>query len=81
MPLSTLLERTNQLPDPRQATKCTHIFGEVIFMTVVGLLSDADDWNSIAECARRKKEWLSQYLKLPGGIPSHDTFNRICSLL
>ena len=50
-------------------------------MTVVGLLSDADDWNSIAECARRKKAWLSQFLKLPGGIPSHDTFNRICSLL
>ena len=23
-----------------------------------------------------KKEWLSSFLELPNGIPSHDTFNR-----
>ncbi|MTI12672.1 ISAs1 family transposase [Sansalvadorimonas verongulae] len=34
--------------------------------------------HALAEC---KEDWLSQYLELPGGIPSHDTFNRIYSLL
>jgi hypothetical protein len=25
--------------------------------------------------------WLKSFLKLPGGIPSHDTFNRVISAL
>jgi hypothetical protein len=31
--------------------------------------------------AEIKKQWLRKYLKLPYGIPSHDTFNRVFSLL
>ena len=81
MIVQSLLERTSQLPDPRQAAKCTHILGEVVFMTIVGLLCGADDWDSIVLCAECKEDWLRRYLKLPGGIPSHDTFNRIYSLL
>ena len=50
-------------------------------MTIVGLLCGADDWDSIVLCAECKEDWLRQHLKLPGGIPSHDTFNRIYSLL
>ena len=50
-------------------------------MTVVGLLCGADDWDSIALCAECKEDWLRRHLELPGGIPSHDTFNRIYSLL
>ncbi|WOG25494.1 ISAs1 family transposase [Endozoicomonas sp. 8E] len=69
------------MPDPRQAAKCTHILGEVVFMTILGLLCGADNWDSIAQCAECKEDWLSKYLELPGGIPSHDTFNRIYALL
>ena len=50
-------------------------------MTVIGVLSGADGWDDIAQCARCKEDWLKQFLKLPGGIPSHDTFNRIHTLL
>lgn len=50
-------------------------------MTIVGLLCGADDWDSIVQCAECKEDWLSEYLELPGGIPSHDTFNRIYALL
>ena len=50
-------------------------------MTLCGLLCDADDWNSIAHYAREKEDWFRQYLTLPNGIPSHDTFNRLFSLL
>jgi hypothetical protein len=31
--------------------------------------------------ADAKREWLRSFLQLPGGIPSHDTFNRVFSLL
>ena len=34
-----------------------------------------------SKTSRCKREWLSGFLKLPGGIPSHDTFNRVFSAL
>ena len=30
---------------------------------------------------KAKQEWLRTFLRLPGGIPSHDTFNRVFSAL
>ena len=30
---------------------------------------------------KEKEQWLQTFLKLPEGIPSHDTFNRVFSLL
>lgn len=77
----TLIEYIEQLPDPRQAKKCRYIFSEVIFMTLCGLLCGADDWNGVELYARTNESWFRRYLKLPSGIPSHDTFNRLFSLL
>lgn len=76
-----LLDRIMQLKDPRQAAKCTHNLGEVVFMTTCALLCGADDWNGIEFFAHEREDWFRQYLQLPGGIPSHDTFNRLFSLL
>lgn len=36
-----------------------------------------DDWNEIELYGQSKEHWLRQYLELPSGIPSHDTFNRV----
>ena len=81
MTQSTLLEHIEQLPDPRQPGKCRHLFSEVIFMTICGLLCGADDWNGIEFYAKTNEKWFRRYLKLPNGIPAHDTFNRLFSLL
>ena len=35
----------------------------------------------IEDYAEAKKEWLSQFLDLKNGIPSHDTFRRIFCIL
>lgn len=78
---SSLLERIQALPDPRQQKKCRHNFGEVIFMSICGILCGADDWNSIQLFAEHKSDWFRKYLTLPNDIPSHDTFNRVFSLL
>tara|TARA_R110001606_G_scaffold399130_1_gene580964 strand:- start:756 stop:1166 length:411 start_codon:yes stop_codon:yes gene_type:complete len=77
----TLLDRMMQLNDPRQQAKCTHDLGEVVFMTTCAILCGADDWESIQLFADTRKDWFKQFLRLPSGIPSHDTFNRLFSLL
>jgi predicted transposase YbfD/YdcC len=41
----------------------------------------AEGWEEIEEFGQTKEVWLRQFLELPGGIPSHDTFRRVFSLL
>ena len=81
MSQTSLLDRIMQLDDPRQSAKCTHDLGEVVFMTTCALLCGADDWHAIQFFASEREEWFRKFLQLPGGIPSHDTFNRLFSLL
>ena len=76
-----LLEQIQQLPDPRQASKCTYQLGDIVFIALCGLLADADDWKAMACYAREKEDWLRQFLTLPERLPSADTFNRVFSLL
>lgn len=40
-----------------------------------------DTWNEIADWAASKKQWLGTFLELPGGIPSHDTINRVFQMI
>ena len=38
-------------------------------------------WVAIETYGKAKQEWLSSFLELPNGIPSHDTFGRVFSAL
>ena len=44
------------------------------FITVLAVIAGADDFDEITLYAREKQSWSKSFLKLPGGIPSHDTF-------
>ncbi len=50
-------------------------------MAVCAVLSGADNWNEIESFARAKEAWFRKFLKLEGGVPSHDTFRRVFSEL
>lgn len=69
------------IDDPRQAHKIDHLLNEVLFITVLAIIAGADDFHEIARYGKIKKDWLCSFLKLPAGIPSHDTFNRIICLI
>jgi predicted transposase YbfD/YdcC len=65
------------LPDERQAWKIKHKLVDIIFIAVVATIADCDDWEEIEWFARKKEAWLRKYIELPGGIPSHDTMERV----
>src|SRR5262249_39143775 len=67
------------LPDPRHpAFRDFHPFGDIVAIALCAVLSGATSWEAIAGFGRRKQEWLKSLgLKLPNGVPSHDTFNRV----
>src|SRR5919206_360467 len=44
-------------------------------------LAEAESFEDIARYGRCKREWLGGFLELPNGIPSHDTFRRVLTLV
>jgi predicted transposase YbfD/YdcC len=41
------------------------------------VISGAEGWVAIETYGQAKYEWLKEFLELPNGIPSHDTFSRV----
>jgi len=68
------------LPDPRGRNKI-HQLDDMIVIAVMAVICGADSWAEVALFGRSKQKWLATFLSLPGGIPSHDTFTRVFSLL
>jgi predicted transposase YbfD/YdcC len=50
-------------------------------MAVCAVLCGAESFPAIEDFGHEREAWLQQFLELPGGIPSHDTFNRVLCLL
>ena len=53
----------------------------IVTIAICAVVAGADDFVSIAEYGRKKRTWLSQFLDLRAGIPSHDRFNAILGAL
>jgi predicted transposase YbfD/YdcC len=53
----------------------------MLAITILGSICGADNWVEICDFGEAKHEWLSTFLELPNGIPSHDTFSRVFCLL
>jgi predicted transposase YbfD/YdcC len=73
-------EHFAELTDPRRR-KVTYPLINVVTIALCAVLCGADDFVSIAEWARMKKAWLSKFLDLRAGIPSHDRFNAIMAAI
>lgn len=79
--LSSLMSHLSTLDDPRVAGRCAHPFRTVLVVTVLGVLGGANGWEEIADFARDRRAWLSRYVSFPNGLPSHDTYGRLCRAL
>src|SRR5574340_518394 len=68
------------LPDPR-AANATHDLLDSIVIALAAVLCGAQTATDMALFGRAKEKLLRQFLRLDGGIPSHDTFSRVFSTL
>jgi predicted transposase YbfD/YdcC len=80
-PAVALLEHFASLPDPRMARHRWHNLSDILVIAVCAVLCGAESFPAIADFGHEREEWLRQFLELPEGIPSHDTFNRVLRLL
>ncbi len=66
------------LEDPRRKTQnMLFDFMSIIIIALCGVISGADSWVAVEEYAEDKEEWLSSFLPLPNGMPSHDVFTNV----
>jgi predicted transposase YbfD/YdcC len=75
------MEAFENLSDPRGGRAKRHYFGEVLFIALAAMVSGMDDFEDFERFAEEREDWLRQWLKLPNGTPSDDTFRRIFSAL
>ena len=71
----------SELTDPRRRKVVYPLVNIVITIAICAVICGADDFVAIAAFGRKKREWLSKFLDLSTGIPSHDRFNAILGAL
>ncbi len=76
-----LLDHFADVPDPRIARHRWHKLSDILVIAVCAVLCGAESYPAIEDFGHERAEWLKQFLELPEGIPSHDTFNRVLRLL
>lgn len=77
----SVFQAFSTLPDPRTGNRTSHNLFDTIVIAVLAFICGADHWTEVEMFGEQKKEWLETFLELPEGIPSHDTFARVFSLL
>jgi predicted transposase YbfD/YdcC len=68
-----------ELPDPRIDRTKRHKLVDIITIAICSTLSLGEIWDAMEEFGQAHEQWLREFLELPNGIPSHDTFNRVFS--
>jgi predicted transposase YbfD/YdcC len=65
-----------EVSDPR-AENARHDFCDMMFIALSAVLCGAESCADMALFGRSKEKFLRQFLDLPYGVPSHDTFSRL----
>jgi predicted transposase YbfD/YdcC len=81
IPPEGLLHHFQDLPDPRKARGIRHQLRDIVCISILAVICNADTFPEIHAFATLKQVWLKTFLELPHGIPSQDTFERVFSLL
>jgi predicted transposase YbfD/YdcC len=76
-----LIDYLSEIPNPRTGNHQLHNLLDILVIAITATICGADTWTEMEEFADAREEWFARILELPNGIPSHDTMNRVFSLL
>jgi predicted transposase YbfD/YdcC len=73
----------NILPDPRRLKHNTrlHDLTDIVVIAVLAIIAGAEGWEDVESFGIEKETWLKTFCSLKNGIPSHDTFGRVFSII
>ena len=72
--------RLKESNKPPSRTK-EHQLIDIIAIAICVVICGAEGWVDIEMFGNSKIIWLKTFLELPNGIPSHDTFGRVFSMI
>lgn len=81
MKIAEFMSYFEGLEDPRIERSKRHLLQDIILIAVLSFIAGAQCWTEIEDYGHENEGWLKNYLKLPNGIPSHDTFARVFARL
>jgi predicted transposase YbfD/YdcC len=76
MEITEFFDFLENAPDTRQDWKIKHKMGDIIAVTVIGMLAGHNDLKAVHLWATLNIAPLLKYLELPNGIPSYDCIRR-----
>ena len=79
--VGSIKKHFRHLPDPRVVGRTRHLLIDIVVMAICAVIADCDDWSDIDQFAQKRDQWFRRFLRLPGGIPCHDTFERVFAAL
>ena len=79
--LQRFLRLFRNVDDSRLIGMVDYPLEEIILIAFLAVLGNASTWIEMADFGKSKKKWLKKIMKLENGIPSHDTFRRVFSLM
>ena len=80
-PRKSIEKHFGQIQDPRIDRSKRHKLIDIIIISILAVICGAERWVDIENFGKSKIDWLKSFLELPNGIPSHDTFGRVFSLI
>ncbi len=80
-PLEAIEEHFSKVTDPRKDRTKEHKLINIIAIAICAVICGAEGWTDIENFGKSKELWLRTFLDLPNGIPSHDTFGRVFSMI
>jgi len=75
--LKAIEKHFGQVSDPRVERTKEHKLVDIITIALCAVICGAENWIDIELYGNSKLPWLTTFLELPDGIPSHDTFGRV----
>lgn len=79
-PVITIIEYFSELEDPRRHNK-RHKLLDIVVIAICGVICGAEGWEDIELFGKTKEAWLREFLELPHGVPSDDTYRRVFAAL
>jgi len=73
----SLVNNFKDVKDPRVDRTKKHLLTDILVIAILAIIAGAQGWEDIENYGISKQVWLEQFLELPHGIPSDDTFRRM----
>ena len=79
--MNVLADRFSAFDDPRESGKVIYPLTDILVIAVCAAITGAESYEDIVLYGKSKTSWLTEFLDLDNGIPSHDTFRRVFGLI